>query len=363
MGTGNDSVWIRIGIISAIVGGIVIGVVVWLVSQDSDRDRLVALYEATDGTNWENDANWLSGSPLHEWYGVTTDDDGRVVGLSLGYNRMKGQVPGEVASLSRLASLSLGGNRLSGEIPPHLGSLASLGHLDLHGNQLSGEAPPHLGSLINLTYLSLHENQLSGEMPPQLANLTNLSHLDLHGNQLSGEIPPHLGSLVNLTHLDLHGNQLSGEIPPHLGSLVNLTHLDLHGNQLSGKLPPELGNLARLTYLNLSGNRFSGEVPDELLRALDELGLLSYRALDTLVFGAPEATVGGVEAIVDFIDFALELVDLGTGACMAPSGPLGVAQGAANLFLMTAPLVVIGLLKPIARRSRSRRIRLYAKRS
>ena len=142
MGTRDDSFWIRIGIISAIVGavvgGIVIGVVVWVVSQDSDRDRLVALYDTTDGANWENNANWLSKSPIHEWYGVTTDDDGRVVGLSLRYNQMRGQVSGEVAGLSRLASLSLGGNQLSGEILPQLGSLINLTHLDLHGNQLSG---------------------------------------------------------------------------------------------------------------------------------------------------------------------------------------------------------------------------------
>ena len=221
---------------------------------------------------------------------------------------------------------------------------------------------------MNLTHLDLHGNWLSGEIPPHLGNLVNLTHLDMHENQLSGEIPPHLGNLVNLTHLDMHENQLSGELPPHLGNLVNLTHLDMHENQLSGELPPHLGNLARLTYLNLSGNRFSGEVPDELLRALEELGLLSYGAIDTLVFGAPEAVAGGLGSGIGFMDFLSRLGDfglgdLGTGACMAPSGPLGAAQGAANLFLMTAPLVVIGLLKPIARRGRPRRTGLRAERN
>ena len=43
-----------------------------------DCAALVALYEETDGDNWENNSNWLSDAPLGEWFGVTTDDDGRV---------------------------------------------------------------------------------------------------------------------------------------------------------------------------------------------------------------------------------------------------------------------------------------------
>ena len=48
-----------------------------------DKAALVALYEATDGDNWTNNTNWLSDRPLGEWHGVTTDADGRVIGLSL----------------------------------------------------------------------------------------------------------------------------------------------------------------------------------------------------------------------------------------------------------------------------------------
>ena len=43
----------------------------------SDRDVLVALYNATDGPNWRFKTNWLSDAPLREWYGVsTTPTDG-----------------------------------------------------------------------------------------------------------------------------------------------------------------------------------------------------------------------------------------------------------------------------------------------
>ena len=46
-----------------------------------DRDALVALYNATGGDNWNDDTNWLSSAPIGEWYGVTTDSDGRVTSL------------------------------------------------------------------------------------------------------------------------------------------------------------------------------------------------------------------------------------------------------------------------------------------
>ena len=48
-----------------------------------DRAVLVALYEATDGANWGDNTNWLSEAPLGEWYGVTTDEEGRVLWLNL----------------------------------------------------------------------------------------------------------------------------------------------------------------------------------------------------------------------------------------------------------------------------------------
>ncbi len=50
----------------------------------ADRAALVALYNATDGPNWPDNANWLTNNPLAEWRGVTTNDEGRVTRLDLG---------------------------------------------------------------------------------------------------------------------------------------------------------------------------------------------------------------------------------------------------------------------------------------
>ena len=123
-------------------------------SAETDREALVALYNATNGENWRNSDNWLSDAPLGEWEGVTTDGDGRVIALILSTNNLCGEIPAELGSLSHLESLSLGENALSGEMPAELGSLSNLQLLVLHRNALSGEIPAELGSLSNLNWSS-----------------------------------------------------------------------------------------------------------------------------------------------------------------------------------------------------------------
>ena len=118
-------------------------------SADTDREALVALYNATDGAYWGFKDNWLSDAPLGEWYGVTTNDDGRVIELDLSGNILIGELPPELGSLSNLLTLGLQENALSGEIPPELGNLSydnngSLSTLYLTDNELSGCVPSSL---------------------------------------------------------------------------------------------------------------------------------------------------------------------------------------------------------------------------
>ena len=62
----------------------------------------------------------------------------------------------------------------------------------LSNNRLSGEIPPELASLTRLEVLKLTNNQLSGDIPPELGNLHRLLELDLRGNPLGGCIPTSL---------------------------------------------------------------------------------------------------------------------------------------------------------------------------
>lgn len=91
---------------------------------DQDRYVLTTLYYATDGINWTNtDANenvWRHGDPnssIEDWYGITTNDQGRVTKIELMGNNLVGIMPKSLASLDQLETLNLLGNDLSGCIP------------------------------------------------------------------------------------------------------------------------------------------------------------------------------------------------------------------------------------------------------
>ena len=124
-------------------------------SPETDRETLVALYNATGGPNWTGNDNWLSDVPISKWQGVTTDDNGRVTELDLDASGLSGEIPPELGNLENLTVLALIGNHLTGEIPPELGNLATLAVLDLDGNQSSGCVPSSLqGQLLSSSNLS-----------------------------------------------------------------------------------------------------------------------------------------------------------------------------------------------------------------
>ena len=231
---------------------------------DDDRAALTALYNDTDGPNWSTSTNWLTDSPIGEWYGVSVDIEGRVTSIELAENQLSGEIPSELGNLYNLQSLDLGRNDLEGKIPAELSNLTNLTWLSLSGNQLIGEIPvEELVKLPNLKTLWLGDNLLEGEIPLELGNMAKLKTLGLGGNELTGQIPSELGSLTKLTRLYLGDNQLSGEIPSELGSLTNLWALGLDNNQLSGEIPSEFGNLTNLGKLFLGGNQLTGEIPSE----------------------------------------------------------------------------------------------------
>ncbi|MDE2937621.1 MAG: M66 family metalloprotease [Chloroflexota bacterium] len=289
-----------------------------------DRIALVALFHATGGQEWIYNDNWKSGPVLENWYGVSTDSEGRVEHLNLESNNLTGVIPEELGQLVGLKSLHLGGNpSLTGPVPHTLTKLP-LVSLRLDGTQLCAPADAefqawllrisdsagvatcgetealddrkvltrfyHVANGTNwnvdtnwlsespleqwhgvttdalgrVIKLELQENNLAGTLSPALGNLSYLSVLDLHGNQLEGFIPAELGLLTNLTKLELRNNRLTGSIPAELGQSGKLVELELAGNQLTGSIPAELGQLANLKQLNLRHNKLTDGIPPEL---------------------------------------------------------------------------------------------------
>ncbi len=204
---------------------------------DLEKQALVDLYNATNGLNWTNNANWLTDAPVCDWFGVTVEDD-KVKVLKLSNNNLSGSIPSSIGQLSNLIELRLMENGY-----PNAG--------------IVGGIPVEIGQLANLTILDLSSNILSGNIPVELGNLTKLEELYLNRNKLMGTIPPEIGQLQELNTLFLEQNEnLEGPLPNELANLSKLERLVLFDNKFSGRVPSGLVDLPLLSQLVIIQNEF-----------------------------------------------------------------------------------------------------------
>ena len=256
-----------------------------------DKAALEALYDATNGDSWTTNTNWKSNKPLNQWYGISTNSQGRVSKIILLSNQLTGTIPSEINGLTELTKLQLSGNQLTGAIPTEIGSLTELTWLLLNWNQLTGAIPTEIGNLTKLTRLLLNENQLTGVIPTEIGSLTKLTRLLLNENQLTGAIPSQIGSLTELYELLLNDNRLTGAIPSQIGSLTELIWLRLDDNRLTGAIPSQIGSLTKLTQLLLNDNRLTGATPSQIGN-LTELTIFSL--LSNQLTGAIPSQIGSL---------------------------------------------------------------------
>ena len=128
---------------------------------ETERAALVALYKATGGDRWTNRDNWCSDKPVGEWYGVVTNEKGRVTALNLNMNNLTGKIPPELFSLSQLNELRMTYNNLTGEIPKEVANAKELETLSMESNQLTGSVPE---SLPCIGYLALFLGTCDGDI-------------------------------------------------------------------------------------------------------------------------------------------------------------------------------------------------------
>ncbi|KAM7489921.1 hypothetical protein LguiB_027405 [Lonicera macranthoides] len=100
-----------------------------------------------------------------------------------------------------------------GKLLEYRSTLGLLKCIDLSSNKLVGQIPQELVSLTGLCSLNLSRNNLTGHLIQNISRMKNLEILDLSRNQLSGAIPIDLRSLNFLNVLDLSSNNFSGKIP------------------------------------------------------------------------------------------------------------------------------------------------------
>jgi Leucine Rich Repeat (LRR) protein len=114
-----------------------------------ERQALIALYEATDGSHWKNHEGWLGPAGTEcSWHGVECEpshkEPATLMGLSLAQSNLVGYIPKEIRELRNLEWLDVSENHLTGSIPETLGELTKLTQFNVYGNHFSGRLPDSL---------------------------------------------------------------------------------------------------------------------------------------------------------------------------------------------------------------------------
>ena len=197
----------------------------------ADIASLTSLFEAAGGTGWANSDGWLGGEVLGDWYGVTADSLGRVVGLDIGGNDLKGRVPASLARLTGMTELRIDDNALLGPLPLDLVNLplrafhysdtelctpaserfrAWLDGIASHqGTDVVCGPPSERDILVTFYHATggpgwtnndnwLSDTPLDTWKGVELDDDGRVSRLLLGLNNLVGSIPPELGQLTNL---------------------------------------------------------------------------------------------------------------------------------------------------------------------
>ena len=145
-------------------------------SPETDRAALILLYEATDGPNWIRRANWLTEAPLDQWEGVTTDENGRVIGVDLFRNSLSGVIPTGVGNLDKLVVLHVANTHdpVGSEVTDFFVGLANLFELILTGEYTDySKKPPEYNELFGCV-----PSRLQGQLDIEQSNLGGLPFCD-----------------------------------------------------------------------------------------------------------------------------------------------------------------------------------------
>ncbi|KAL3777772.1 hypothetical protein HJC23_008889 [Cyclotella cryptica] len=269
--------------------------------------------------NAEKSLVWLSSADECEWYGVTCDENGRVVGLEVAENNWIGAIPPEISRLEYLQYLALPNNCLYGTLPPELGNMMQLKELNLSLNRLSGLIPDELYNLSTLVRIDFSSQNswnetkcymlsegatgnpnynyinlgLQGAVLENIWRLQDLRELFLYDNYCSGTISPEIENLKQLEILSVGLNIFSGTIPSAISKLNNLKELWLELNWLSGSLPQSIKVLSVHSMENITGT-----IPDSIYHLTNLKHLYLYG--DHLE-GSLKAEIGKLKSLTSLL--------------------------------------------------------------
>ena len=110
----------------------------------NEKSILDHLYYQTHGPGWHGGRGWADPAVTHcQYEGVSCNDQGHVVNITLSDMNLGGRVPDRLGRLGHVRVLDLSDNRLTGVVPSDIRHMP-LEELDLTGNLFDGPLPPLL---------------------------------------------------------------------------------------------------------------------------------------------------------------------------------------------------------------------------
>lgn len=174
---------------------------------------------------WGNTSGWRETNidPCGGWYGITCDDDGRLVAIHLQRNGLSGTFPGEVSYLTLVGPRATGAGDLQ--------------QLDLYNNDFltNNDDDSWINQLgPNLRVLNYGSTGFQGPIPRLPSGI---EEFDCSYTLHAGEIPESVFvGLNNLTLLIMDGNNFNSEVPSTIATLPNLEFFYIREAGLRGDL-------------------------------------------------------------------------------------------------------------------------------
>ncbi|ESR55512.1 hypothetical protein CICLE_v10023754mg [Citrus x clementina] len=291
---------------------------------DLSNNRIHGRISKSDSQGWKSltyldiSNNFLTQIEQHPWKNITV--------LNLRNNTIQGTIL--VPPPSTRAFL-FSNNKLFGEIPPSICSLSSLEYLSLSHNNLNGTIPPCLGNFsTQLTILHLNNNKLQGRIPDAFANGScSLRSLDLNSNKLEGPFPRYLADCDELEVVNVGNNMIGDTFPSWLGCLPGLNILVLRSNRFYGPLCESniMFPFQALRIIDLSHNEFTGFLPRWIFVSLEAMKNVDEKGSDGLYMQREEdyyqdsvtVTVKGRDVVLKRIITILTTIDLSSNQFQA----------------------------------------------
>ncbi|KAH9779606.1 Receptor-like protein 47 [Citrus sinensis] len=284
---------------------------------DLSNNRIRGRISKSDSQRWKSltyldiSNNFLTQIEQHPWKNITV--------LNLQNNTIQGTIL--VPPPSTRAFL-FSNNKLFGQIPPSIYSLSSLEYISLSHNNLSGTIPPCLGNFsTQLTILHLNNNYLQGRIPDAFANGScDLRSLGLNSNKLRGSFPRYLADCTGLEVVNVGNNMIGDTFPSWLGSLPGLKILVLRSNRFYGPLCEVniMLPFEALRIIDLSHNEFTGFLPRWIFVSLETMKNVDEKGSDGLYMQGEEdyyqdsvtVTVKGRDLVLKRIITIFTTIDL-----------------------------------------------------